>query len=93
MVLRPSSCSQTAHDQNVLGPCAQVDGLQNHPRLCRCLGRGRRIVVGTSFARATRGLGRPSLDARLRRPTPLVLLRAKQVDALGPCAQVDSVDD
>jgi len=53
-------------------------------------GGGRAWAV--SFARATRGLRRPSLDARTRkRTTPS--LDGREGCVLGPCAQVDGLDD
>ena len=83
--------------------CAQVDGLDDHapevverivPWKVTCLHWRHLVIasegrtsVGASFARATRGLVRPSLDARRRRLATPVLLRAKHVDVLGPCAQ------
>lgn len=73
--MRPSSCSQTAHNWNVLGPCAQVDGLDDHPQL-----------YSDWFEEAR--LRRPSLDARRRRLTPPVHLNPKDNGMLGPCARL-----
>jgi hypothetical protein len=61
--VRCPSCSQNAHIQKVLVRCAQSRATLTTP-LSRCLEPRRGWSLMISCARATRGLRRPSLDAR-----------------------------